>query len=207
MVSAARDSERETLKRLLNSLAAVRQTKLDPDAEKLYVSTLLGYDIRDVTESVRQFGLERREEYKPAFPELGALTERVEHLRDSRKRRPKFASCGFCKGGYVITADARYSYAAECDCLKRWRGGEQASVPDPIAEHPREIQEHPERFVPVDACIQVGKALSAAKLERQRTGNPMSTSEYRDLKKKLTNEMNRKWLEQLADRKTVAAGA
>ena len=204
---AERALNRETLRQLLNSLAAVRQAKLDPDAENLYISALLGYDTRDVSEAIKQFGLEEVAEFKPRFPELGAITARVESLRDTRHRRPKFVSCGQCKGGYLITEDAQYSYAAECDCLKRWRGGQQAFIRDPMESHLEDVQAHPERYVPVDACIQVGKALAMARKERAGGSNPMGDAEFRTLQKKLTREMNEKWLEQLADRKTVAAGA
>lgn len=191
----------------------MRQATLNPSAEELYLKNLSGYDMRDVAEAVKAMALEPRGAFESAFPDLGTILGRVQAIRDSRQRRPKFVACGMngCKGGFLIVADARYSYAAECDCLKRWRGGEQAAVPDPIAEHLRELHAHPERFVPVDACIQVGRALTAAKLERVRAGNPITDEQYRALRKRLTREMNEKWLGQLhgdtEDRKTTAAGA
>jgi hypothetical protein len=150
---------------------------------------------------------------------LGTIVRRVEAIRDASTRRGKHVACGLngCRAGFLILNEdgtphdrvfdgGRDTYARECDCLRRWRGGEQASVPDPIAEHLREVQAHPERFVPVDACIQVGKALAMARKERAGGSNPMGDREFRTLKKKLTSEMNEKWLAQLADRKTVAAG-
>jgi len=193
----------------LTLLAEARQATLSGATKELYSRQLKGYDIRDVEKAVMELAREPRESFKAPFPELGALIRKIEAVRDSRSRRPKHVACGMngCKGGYLVIRDAKYSYAAECDCLKRWRGGEQVALPDPIAEHLREVQERPEGFVPVDACIQVGRSLTAAKLERMRSGKPMSDGEYRDLKKKLTNEMNRKWLEQLASGHTVTVEA
>jgi hypothetical protein len=190
-------------------LAGARQANLSPDTEELYTKALLGYDIRHVAEAIKEFGTSPREAYQPAFPDLGSLISRVEAIRDHSRRRGKFVACesNGCKGGYLISADARYSYAAECDCLRRWRGGDQANVPDPMEEHLAMVQAYPERFVPVDACIQLGKALAMARTQRAGGSNPMREDEYRALKKKLTREMNEKWLAQLADRKTVAAGA
>ena len=205
---AEMDLQRETLKKLLKSLADFRQATLSPTAEDLYVKQLRGYDMRDVTQAIRDLALEPRKDFQPAFPDLGTIIGRVEAIRDNRTRVGRFVSCGDCAAGFLILNEdgskhrrvedsGRDTYAKECQCLTRWRAGEQVRCPDPVAEHLRDIQLHPERYVPVDACIQVGKDLSASKLKR-------GTPEYKALQKKLTREMNEKWLEQVSADKVRA---
>jgi hypothetical protein len=203
-------------------LAEARQTTLTQSTSDLYCRQLRAYDLRDVEKAIMNLATEPREAYKTPLPELGAIIRKVETVRDQRTCRPNFVACGEdgCLAGHKIfnyddgtphhrvRDSGKDTFVRDCDCLARWRRGEQAYAgKDSIKEHLEDVQRHPERYVPVDACIQVGKALAMARKERAGGSNPMGEDEYRALQKKLTREMNEKWLAQLADRKTVAAGA
>jgi hypothetical protein len=200
------DSQTQTLKKLLDSLAGVRQAKLEPDTRDLYANALKGYDTRHVAEAVRELGMAPRQQYEPAFPELGAIIAKTEYLRDARKNNAKFVSCDECFYGWRQLRDG----VVECQCLRRYRDGTHAYVPDPTitfleALDRGEQWRHPERFIPVTLCWQVGQRLAKARMDRDKAGNPMTPEEYRSLKKKLTAEMNAAWVKQVEDERTVVA--
>jgi hypothetical protein len=177
-----------------------------PGTETAYVSALMPYDVRHVGEAVREIGMAPRQQYEPAFPDLGTIVAKVEYLRDARKNTARFVSCEECFYGWRQLRDG----VVECECLRRYRAGTHAYVPDPTITFLEELDrgeqwKHPERFIPVTLCWQVGQRLAKARMDRDKAGNPMTPEEYRSLRKKLTAEMNAAWVKQVADSRKVVA--
>lgn len=129
---AERELARETLKKLLKSLGELRQAKLTQETENLYITKLVGYDIRHVSEAIMELGLEPRAEYQSAFPDIGTIIGRIESIRDERAPKRSRETCGKCFSGYLIfnedgsphhlVRDAkRDTFARECECLSSMR--------------------------------------------------------------------------------------
>lgn len=200
------EAQRQTLKQLLTSLAGARQAKMLPGTETAYVQALMPYDVRHVAEAVREIGMAPRQQYETGFPDLGTIVAKTEYLRDARKNKAKFVNCDECFFGWRKVGDG----VLECHCLRSYRAGTNAYVPDPTRTFLECLERgeqwrHPEQFIPVTLCWQVGQRLAKARMDRDKAGNLMTDAEYWSLKKKLTAEMNAAWVKQVEDERKVVA--
>ena len=117
------------LSEILMFLAEARQVSVSEATVRVYLTVLAKHDPQDVDRAVRQLVEEPRGQFKPAFPEVGEIVDRVEQARRLRTTPPKFVPCGSCFDGLVYTDEngqpcdvsASPSRAmAMCNCKRAW---------------------------------------------------------------------------------------
>jgi DNA-directed RNA polymerase subunit M/transcription elongation factor TFIIS len=116
----------------LVDLAEARQATVNETTFAVYAKALATYDLGDIDIALNELALQPREDYKPAFPELGVVIVRIEKAESVRRKkaRGKYESCGGCLNGtlFLNAQGQRYDpekdserFATDCECKIAWR--------------------------------------------------------------------------------------
>jgi hypothetical protein len=119
--------------RLLSKLAIARQYALSEDCVKVYLSSLTGFDLRDIEAGVEHLCLQPRQDFKPVFPELGELVRCIADAARERRAATlgRFQYCDQCRYGLlevkVAGLDGRQERAVKwCSCVAAWAARREA---------------------------------------------------------------------------------
>lgn len=119
-------SKEQEIAQLLVELAAARQAAVTALVLQLYVRELEKRPIEAVKAALRSLCLAKRLEFAPAYPELAAVLEAVDH--EERKRNPgKFVPCDKCTYGVVCLIRNGERFARDCECKEAWRQARAAA--------------------------------------------------------------------------------
>ena len=72
---------------LLSAFGVRRQAKLEDQDYLVYASDLERFELTDIEEVLRKIALRPREEFEPAFPDIGTLIRAIEQREYNRKTR------------------------------------------------------------------------------------------------------------------------